>query len=339
MIPAAAPSAYTTAQRVRIVIIGALVPLLVAGIGIAVILSWSDLPDPIAVHWGVSNEPNGFGSVIEGIALVAGITVLFALIATIAVVPMKAGGAPNYVPRLLLATSVWLSVFLTVGIGGTVAMQRGIMDATAAGSPVIPMLTGFLVALPAGVLAWLVTPRPAVIASSSNPAPALDLGSDERVLWTRSAGPAPVVAIVVLAIALVIIAAAAFAGLTDGIGLIVLIPGVIVLLSLTSLFWRVRVDASGFVARSLLGVPRFRYALAEIAEARAPIVVPLADFAGWGIRFGSGGRVGVVLRSGAALEIERTDGRVFVITVDDASTAAALLNGLAARMRNLSSDR
>jgi hypothetical protein len=331
--------AYTTAQRIRIVILGAAVPLLIVGIGVAIVLSWSDLPDPIAIHWGVSNVPNGFGGVGEAIALVAVITVLFAAITTLTVVPMKAGGAPNYVPRLLVATSVWLSVFLTVGIGGTIAMQRGLVDATAAGSPAIPMLVGFAVAVPVAVLAWVLTPRAAVTHSEDFDSPALDLSTDERVLWVRSAGPAPAVGIVVLALALVIIAAATLAGFTDGIGLIVLIPGLIVLLSLTSLFWRVRIDATGFVARSILGVPRFRYTLAAVTEARTANVVPIGDFGGWGIRFGSSGRLGVVLRAGQALEIERTDGRVFVITVDDAATAAALLNGLVARMRNLSSDR
>ena len=59
----------------------------------------------------------------------------------------------------------------------------------------------------------------------------------------------------------------------------------------------------------------------------------MAEFGGWGYRVGRGGRVGVVLRTGEALQVQRTGGRAFVVTVDDAATGAALLNTLAARSR------
>ena len=62
-------------------------------------------------------------------------------------------------------------------------------------------------------------------------------------------------------------------------------------------------------------------------------VSPFAEFGGWGYRVGRGGRVGIVLRSGPALQVERTGGRSLVVTVDDAATGAALLNTLAARAR------
>ena len=62
-------------------------------------------------------------------------------------------------------------------------------------------------------------------------------------------------------------------------------------------------------------------------------VSPLAEFGGWGYRVGRGGRVGVVLRTGEGLQVERSGGRSFVVTIDDAATGAALLNTLAARSR------
>ena len=51
------------------------------------------------------------------------------------------------------------------------------------------------------------------------------------------------------------------------------------------------------------------------------------------IRTGVGGRIGVVMRGGEALEVVRTGGRRVVVTVGDAATGAALLNTLAARAR------
>ena len=60
----------------------------------------------------------------------------------------------------------------------------------------------------------------------------------------------------------------------------------------------------------------------------------MGDFGGWGWRTGLGGdRTGVVLRTGEALKVERTGGRLFFITTDDAAGAAALLNTLADRAR------
>ncbi|MBD3752872.1 MAG: hypothetical protein IE935_10685 [Micrococcales bacterium] len=49
------------------------------------------------------------------------------------------------------------------------------------------------------------------------------------------------------------------------------------------------------------------------------------------MRFAIDGRRGVVLRRGEALEVTRRSGRVFVVTVDDASTASALLIALRQR--------
>jgi hypothetical protein len=46
-----------------------------------------------------------------------------------------------------------------------------------------------------------------------------------------------------------------------------------------------------------------------------------------------GGGVGYVVRTGEGIEVERTSGRRFVVTVDDAATGAALLTTLADRAR------
>ena len=64
-------------------------------------------------------------------------------------------------------------------------------------------------------------------------------------------------------------------------------------------------------------------------------VDPLTDFGGWGIRWVVGpnhrGRWGVITRRGPGLEVVRRDGRSIVITVDDASTGAAVLQTYARR--------
>jgi hypothetical protein len=46
-----------------------------------------------------------------------------------------------------------------------------------------------------------------------------------------------------------------------------------------------------------------------------------------------GERTALLLRSGEALELDLADGSRFLVTVDDAATAAALVNTLAERAR------
>ena len=94
-----------------------------------------------------------------------------------------------------------------------------------------------------------------------------------------------------------------------------------------------RADESGLTVASVAGFPRFRVPLDEIAAARSTTIEPMGDFGGWGIRSGLDGRFGVVLRRGPAHEVERTNGRRFVVTVAGADTAAALLQALVERAR------
>lgn len=95
----------------------------------------------------------------------------------------------------------------------------------------------------------------------------------------------------------------------------------------------VRVDSSGFTARSWLGWPKFYIPLNEVVRASVVNTVPFEDFGGWGWRIALDGTHGIVTRKGEALLIERTGDREFIATVDDAAGAAALLNTLAERER------
>jgi hypothetical protein len=97
--------------------------------------------------------------------------------------------------------------------------------------------------------------------------------------------------------------------------------------------FRVRVDDQGLTVRSALGVPAFRVPLGEVETAEPAQIQAFAEFGGIGVRSVPGRRLGVVLRSGEALRVRRTDGREFVVTVDDAATAAALLTALVQRAR------
>ena len=131
-----------------------------------------------------------------------------------------------------------------------------------------------------------------------------------------------IVAALALAVGSVILTAAfARAGTGFALGaLVVVLP-----IALMSVFWRVTVDARGLSVRSVLGWPRVIIGPDEIKDVRLVKVHPSSDFGGWGWRYDGAGRSGIVLRAGEAIEVTRTNGKRFVVTVEDAQTGAGAL--------------
>jgi hypothetical protein len=114
---------------------------------------------------------------------------------------------------------------------------------------------------------------------------------------------------------------------------LLIVVGALAIVIASMFWWIVRVDSSGLTIRSTLGWPRVRVPLDEVVRADVIEVRPLRDYGGWGLRVGSRGRVGVILRSGEALLVQRTGGRSVAVTVDGAATAAGVLNTLADHAR------
>lgn len=75
-----------------------------------------------------------------------------------------------------------------------------------------------------------------------------------------------------------------------------------------------------------------RISLAEIRSARVEPMTP-GPSGGWGYRgiLSLTGRAAIFMRSGEGLVLDLTKGRQFSISVDDAKSAAGLLNDLIAR--------
>jgi len=325
--------AFTPAQRVRIVVIAGIVPAIIAIAGVATMLSWTDLPDPIAVHWGPTGSPDAYGS-LPGIAAFFGLSVLvFAGIISVSVARLRASTRPSAQPRFLVGMSVWFAVLLTGVLLGSVAGQRGLEDA-ASGPSVLPVLgIAFATATVLGLVAGLLAPRPLALEPLGHEEPSLALAPEERAVFTRSIPPSRV-AVVSFAVATLLVIGAAVLVAVLGRPLMFIIIGVVVIvlvLSFASLNWRLRIGRDGVLLRAAGGLPRFSVPIDEIAAASIVDVQAMAEFGGWGLRFGTGGRTGVILRSGEALEITRHTGRSLVVTVDDAVTAAGLINGLVQR--------
>jgi hypothetical protein len=326
--------AYTSGQRKRILLLSAGVPAAVLLVGVGVVLDWlPSLPDPVAVHWNAAGQPDGFGSVAANLFLLVGIVGLFVAIVTAAAVAMPASVAPSRVPRLLVATSVWLAVFLTGVIVGSMGMQRGLDHAGGAASVVPVLLGGFVAGIVLAVPVWFAAPQPALLDPDADPAPpAMTLSPGERAAWSQRVRPSNKAWLIAVPILGLVIASTAAGVASDSSALwwAALPTALIVLIVVSCLFWRVRVDARGLSVTGIAGLPKFSIPLDDIAAVRSTDVSPLAEFGGFGVRWGSG-RVGVIVRAGEALEVQRSSGRSFVVTVDDAATGAALLGGLVDR--------
>jgi hypothetical protein len=161
------------------------------------------------------------------------------------------------------------------------------------------------------------------------------LTGDERAAWFGRSSSVVIggTAVLVVFLGTVVLLTAGSGAFGTGIVLLAC-----ALLSLSMLHVDVAVGEQGVRLRGgLLHLPRMQLPLQEIEAARAVEWEPLRGglVTGWGYR-GSlrlMKRAGWVLRRGPALELDLTGGRHFVVTVDNAAAAAAVLNGLLARER------
>jgi len=312
---------------IRTILLTAVPPVVGAVASAAVILTL-DLPERIAVHWG-TNGVDRLSTVGELIAPMA----VFVAISTAAMVVVLAFGTRSASSTNFGRTVVGVSNLIGLGIAfaslGIALPQVGVSDVSSVS--VASSLTGtgigFAAALALAILFAALAPRTEIAPASTPASPALQLGATERASWSRSVSPARVVLAILASVIVVVIVSLTIAGapfpVTVG-------PVVLVLAVTGLLFWRVTVDARGLVVRPALGLPRFRVDAAEVVAARAIDVNPFRQFGGWGIRVGALGW-GVVVRGGSAIEVERAGKSPFIVTVDDAETAAALLTAVARR--------
>lgn len=317
-------------------LVGVVVPAVIGAIGLVLIaLSMPDLPDPIAIHWGVNGQPDGFGSVWTTLWVIPVIVLGFAALC----LPLARSREPGVttVQRLVLATGPFLATLVTVIIAGSVVIQRGLDDARDAPSIVPLMGIGLVAGLALGALALLVLP-PATADPDTQPrdTPLLELSPTERAVWFQRIAPARWLSTLLLVVAVVAIGGGGlalwfFAPLWAFL-VFVVVETLAALLVATTMFWRVRVDASGFAATAGPGWPRYEIPLDEVESCAVITVNPVRDFGGWGIRWGGKGRLGIITRTGSALEVRRTDGRRLVVTVSRPEQGAALLNSLAQRV-------
>lgn len=316
------------------IIVGIVIPVIVAVAASILMLTWlPELPVPAATHWSGAG-PDGSGPGWTFPAVMAGLGVGFPLVMG-AMALSGARRAWGFTGRFLGAAAIAFTLFLAIGMGASVSVQRGLSlwsDAPETGGA---MLIGAVVGIGAGLIAWFVQPNVTVAAPADSVASdALPLAADERAVWIRTVSIAPGG---IVAIVLGVIAAFVGAGIVASSGspaawVLFAVGVVLTMLVLTTVAFRVRVDASGLTVRSVVGWPSFHIPAADVQRVQHREVSPMAEFGGWGLRKAPGGAFGVVLRAGEGIEVRRTDGRSFVVTVPDAERGARLLATFAARL-------
>ncbi|KKI16972.1 MULTISPECIES: DUF1648 domain-containing protein [unclassified Leucobacter] len=334
----AASSDVARARRAALWV-GVWAPLIVVALGVLLQMLWIPrLPDPIATHWSGSGGPDGFSSPWGNILFFAitgiGMTLIFAVILLIPRGRRLGFPAWSSASRFLAAFGAATIVFISVLIVGLVQIQLDVADARTVGTVAGPMVAAVLAAVTAGALGWFVQPKVTVAAPASDDSEPLPLTEHERAVWIGRSLPnagyrwfAGIMVVLMLTLCL-----GSLVGQFPGWWVLALVGALVSALIIITIGFRVRIDAAGLEARSVLGWPVVRVRAADIDRVAASEINPLAEFGGWGFRW-MPGRFGVVLRTGPGIVVTRRSGSIFGITVDDAETGAAVLAAAARSAR------
>ena len=283
------------------------------------------LPEEVATHFGAGFEADGFsspsGMFWPALAVLLGMGAMFGAMLLFSQLPVSA-------KKALFACAYGTLGLLGYLFIGTLLLQVDLGTARGLEIPGTQLLAALFVTAVAASIGWLLAkvgpqepnPEPA----AAGVAPRLSTLTKRQVAsWSRSVAPAPVM---VLATVSLLASALLLAVLQVWVAAVLTLVVALGVAACTSL--RVTVDRRGVVI-AVGGVPGLRRVieLERIVEARSREVSPMGEFGGWGYRIVPGKR-GLVLRAGEALALELREGREFVVTVDDAQTAAALVNTL-----------
>lgn len=310
--------------------VGLVWPLVVTVIALTLTLVWlPELPSTVALHWGPGDQPDGFGPAWAYPVLTGALGIALTLLMWAMVVGGSRGGAfPVWSPtqRFMAAFAAGLISFLQVSLTWSLAVQRGLEDAREAPAIGGVMLIALAFGMILGGLGWFVQPAVRIDGPLPTPMTPIPLAPGERAVWVGVVRPARslFVGVALGTLVMTVAALTMYIAGAQAWWAVALIAALMLALGMCSLWFRVRVDRDGLEVRSTAGFPAFRVPITAITSAQVGEVHPLADFGGWGLRWAPG-RFGVVMRAGEALVVTRTAGRQVVVTVDDAHTAAALL--------------
>ncbi|GMQ84980.1 MAG: hypothetical protein BMS9Abin07_0545 [Acidimicrobiia bacterium] len=271
------------------------------------VISWDRYPDPLAVHWGFSGEPDGTLPLwLYAVAIIAGM-----LLSWTGLINGSRDG-----PNAPLASFSYFIIALLGAINLQILYFN--LDATTwedARDQDVLTFTGVLViALLAAALGWLLGGGRRGVPQDVP----LDMPATTATAWSSTASNPWMAVIAVVPIGLALVVTPIWAGLMVLIAILIAIFA----------FVRVGADENGVeIALGPLGRPRRKISIDRITGAGAIELKPMA-YGGWGWRIRPGRRA-YIIRGGAAIRIERANGVAVIVTVDGAPEGAAVIDSLA----------
>jgi len=306
-------------------LLGVVLPAVAAAFGfIPFLLFKSELPNPLASHFGASGVPDGSMSPlafmgVTGVLFAAGAALCFGA-------TMKTWSWGPGVGVGVASLGAFLCVFASGLLLAVTVNQRGLEDWTEASFSWSLTLAAVLAAIVGAALAARLALRlPAMQLQPPDPSdqPVLALGASEQAVWSTRLQSGFLSALGAIAVI-----AGGCLGVVLGQwspALVTLVAGLAVL-AIASL--KVRVDRSGLhVQYGILPWPRTHIAIEDVIAASVIDVRPM-EWGGWGYR-GSlkvMKQAAAVLRAGSGIRVDLADGKRFVVTVDDPAVGAGLLN-------------
>lgn len=317
----------------RFIVAAIVLPIVLLGLAcIAQLTLLTELPDPIATHWGPDGQADGFSPPSSAVLLTALIGLGSAVLIAALLIPGLRRGERGPVYRLMGAIAAGTAGLIAALFTGILWIQRGLDDAREVDGIGEVMLLGFGIALVVGVLAWGIQPRQQTRSKAEVAAQPAATPQTQNLEWVRYTSmpklfmAAMVAVCLVLLIGVVVAWNASEPSVTLGLlGLTLLILA----LTATMTVFRVKVNHRGLTVTSFAGLPRFSVALDAIDSVTITEVEPMGEFGGWGLRLAPG-RFGVITSRGAAIQVHKRSGRSFVVTVPDATTGAGVLQSLVA---------
>lgn len=314
---------HATARRAALVAtIWVPLAIVVAALVVVVVVGSSSGRD-LVVGWRAGGHRTGPWWTYAVVVAATGFPVI-AIIGFFIARATRMAGANTWMPAIAMG----LTVFHAIGMGvGSVVLNASPL------APALPLAGGAVLAIAAALLTWWLLPREAPARDHLEAADVLPVRSGEVAGWTGTVElPAWFVALVTTVAGLLIVLGlllVLIAGRGRHAWPVFLAPAVLLTVVLLTAQFVVTAGPRGLVVRSTLGWPRLAVPAADLARAGVVAIDPMADFGGWGLRWVVGpshkGRWGLVTRRGPGLEVVRRDGRSVVVTVDDAGTAAAVL--------------
>ncbi|MET3921720.1 hypothetical protein [Arthrobacter sp. UYEF20] len=305
--------------------------MLAAAFVVCAFLIRPDLPDPLAVRWdqGGAADFAPFGAVV-GVG--AAMIVLIGWALLVQAVPLS---RPAVMRRIMMGAGLSMSLFVTTVLAAVLVGQLGLADARESRVDVAVLAMGSGAALGLGFVMGFVfkaderwsTDDDRAIREALQREVDPDLARDSLSLWVHARSSV----FVMLGIATLLPAAL----LTIAVPWLAAVLVALALFAAAFLFARIRVDRSGLRVFAA-GFVRVMDVPAAAIDAATPKEVRASDYGGLGYR-SQGTSTALLVSSGPAVVVDRSDGRKLTVSGGSAATAdnvAQALSRVADRARH-----